>query len=603
MASFEGKVYMIKFIKRLLYISPVILIIALMYIHPVNALAIDNTGETISVKYSSHVQNVGWQNSVFDGQTSGTVGLSYRLEGIKVSIENPISGMKIKYQTHVQNVGWQNWVYDGQFSGTSGKSLALEGIKIMLEGAPVGYHIQYQAYVQSLGWQNWVQDGQLGGTEGRALRLEAIKIRIAKEDSSLYGKLGLKYRTHVQNVGWQDYAYDGQFSGTEGLSYRLEGINISLQNQTSGMKIKYQTHVQNIGWQGWMYDGQMSGTSGQSLRLEAIKIALEGAPAWLHVKYQVHVQNVGWQDWVKDGQAAGTEGRGLRLEGIRILLVDEKEVVYSSYNISLTSMLDKQMAVEPAVDVINSTTKQWEWRYAQIQNGIQGYYMWQPQKNSDGSTTNIQKWTNSPDGYQYIKQTVQKNIDPSYIINDPIYIYQFIKLSYVDGTTASDLNKLFRVDGVLANKGQVFIDAAKANNINPIYLAAHAILETGNGTSDLAKGTDINGTDGIKKVYNLFGIQAFDGNEINGAYYAYSQGWTSVDKAIYGGANWIAKGYINNATYKQDTIYKMRWNPQNTGTHQYATDAEWARKQTVYIKKCFDMVPNAKIIFDVPVYK
>ncbi|WP_373485872.1 hypothetical protein [Acetobacterium malicum] len=34
------------------------------------------------------------------------------------------------YRTHVQNIGWQNWKYAGQTSGTSGQSLRLEAIEI-----------------------------------------------------------------------------------------------------------------------------------------------------------------------------------------------------------------------------------------------------------------------------------------------------------------------------------------------------------------------------------------------------------------------------------------------------------------------------------------
>jgi len=153
--------------------------ISLFLLHPSQkVLAATDTGGNLSVKYQTHIQNIGWQNPVYDGQLSGTTGQSLRLEGINISVDNPIPGMKIKYQTHVQNIGWQNWVYDGQTSGTTGQSLRLEGIKIVLEGVPAGYHVQYQVHVQNIGWQNWVQDGELAGTVGKSLRLEAIKIKL-----------------------------------------------------------------------------------------------------------------------------------------------------------------------------------------------------------------------------------------------------------------------------------------------------------------------------------------------------------------------------------------------------------------------------------------
>ena len=63
---------------------------------------------------------------------------------------------------------------------------------------------------------------------------------------------------------------------------------------------------------------------------------------------------------------------------------------------------------------------------------------------------------------------------------------------------------------------------------------------------------------------------------------AYNAGWTTPELAVVGGAAFIGNGYVSKG---QDTLYKMRWNPQfasNNGyaSHQYATDIAWAYKQT-----------------------
>jgi beta-N-acetylglucosaminidase len=460
-----------------------------------------------------------------------------------------------------------------------------------------------------VGWQDWVQDGAFAGTEGKALRLEAIRVRIVRDNSTVYGGLGIQYRTHVQNVGWQEYVLDGGMSGTSGMAYRLEGINISLTNAPAGMKIKYQTHVQDIGWQNWVYDGQLSGTSGQAKRLEGIKIALEGAPVGYHVMYQVHIQNVGWQNWVYDGGFAGTEGKGLRLEAIRIKIVDTKTFNYVGYNVTFDQVLNDQLNNTPALQMKN-TSGQWEWRYAQKQNGVEGYYIFVPKlddsgnvvKDGNGNTVTVKQWTAASDVYQAIKQELYNNLDVATIMKDGNSIYEFLKLSYVEGTTADQLNAIFNPNGVLAGKGQAFIDAGKKYNVNPIYLAAHSIWETNNGTSNLAKGIVVNNV----TVYNLFGIGAVDSNaDASGSNYAYNQDprWDSIDKAIDGGAAWIAKGYINNSDYHQDTLYKMKWNPGLTPYHEYATDVKWAKGQTAYIKKCFDLISDAKLYFEIPCYK
>ena len=45
----------------------------------------------------------------------------------------------------------------------------------------------------------------------------------------------------------------------------------------------------------------------------------------------------------------------------------------------------------------------------------------------------------------------------------------------------------------------------------------------------------------------------------SGPRFAYDAGWFSPEAAIMGGAKFIAQGYISSG---QDTLYKMRWNPQ-----------------------------------------
>ena len=185
--------------------------------------------------------------------------------------------------------------------------------------------------------------------------------------------------------------------------------------------------------------------------------------------------------------------------------------------------------------------------------------------------------------------------------------YQFLKLSYTDGISSSEINSVVQSKGVLAQQGATILDSCKTNNVNPAYLISHAILETGNGDSDLSNGiivTQVNGKPVIPKVvYNLFGIGAFDSNPLKlGSEYAYTNGWFTVEQAIAGGANWISKYYINNATNKQNTLYEMRWNPYTAGTHQYATDIGWASKQTKNIKAIMDKFTNANLYFEIPQY-
>ncbi|RST74214.1 mannosyl-glycoprotein endo-beta-N-acetylglucosamidase [Siminovitchia acidinfaciens] len=196
--------------------------------------------------------------------------------------------------------------------------------------------------------------------------------------------------------------------------------------------------------------------------------------------------------------------------------------------------------------------------------------------------------------------------------------YQHLLLTSSVGVGATELNKVLVGKGVLQGLGQAFIDGGKRHSVNEIYLISHALLETGQGTSNLAKGIEV-GKDSsgkavlvtssnrkslkdIKKVYNMFGIKAYDScPNTCGAIHAYEQGWDTPYKAVVGGAKFIGEDYIHNQ-YNQNTIYKMRWNfiyPPK----QYATDVGWAVKQTARIKSLYDQLINPSLEFDIPRFK
>ena len=80
-------------------------------------------------------------------------------------------------------------------------------------------------------------------------------------------------------------------------------------------------------------------------------------------------------------------------------------------------------------------------------------------------------------------------------------------------------------------------------------------------------------------------------------------GWGVMNaKAIEGGAKWISENYINNSKYGQNTLYKMRWNPEKPAEHQYATDIAWASKQAKSMSSMFEAFPTAKYKFEIPRY-
>ncbi len=233
---------------------------------------------------------------------------------------------------------------------------------------------------------------------------------------------------------------------------------------------------------------------------------------------------------------------------------EEIPVIYTSYDMTVDEMVSAQMSAEPTV------------------------------------------FTN--DASDADENSVEQYVNPENLVNG-YEKYQFLNLSMQNGVSADVLDTYLNGKGILSGCGKVFKAAAEENGISEVYLVIHACLETANGTSRLANGTEFSG----ETVYNVFGIGAVDASPVaGGSQYAYIEDWTSVEKAIMGGARWISENYINNPKYSQNTLYKMRWNPEKPAVHQYATDVAWASKQAKNMSAMFEAFPMAKYQFDVPVY-
>lgn len=288
----------------------------------------------MSVSYKVHRQDYDWEEDwKKDGQTSGTVGESKRLEAIKIKLPDGVSG-SIEYRTHIQDIGWEkNWSKNGEKSGTEGQCKRLEAIQIKLTGEVAeNYDVYYSVHAENFGWLGWAKNGEEAGTAGYGYRLEAIRIQLVTKGDKAPELIGtikeamkarlVGYQTHVQDYGTQAYVYDGAMAGTEGECKRMESIRMKLPSSVNS-SIQYRSHVQDIGWEkNWASNGSLSGTTGQCKRLEAIQIKLSGDVAKNYdVYYRVHAQDYGWLAWAKNGESSGTEGYAKRLEAIEVRLV------------------------------------------------------------------------------------------------------------------------------------------------------------------------------------------------------------------------------------------------------------------------------------------
>ena len=284
------------------------------------------------IQYSAHVQDIGWQTEVKNGEIAGTVGKNLKIEALKISLKGQEYTGDIKYSVKIGGEDWQKDRNAEEIAGTVGQNKRLEAIKIELTGQmKEHYNIYYRVHLSDIGWLDWAANGNPAGNEGYNKKIEAIQIQLVKVGDSAPGNTdnayltkvtNIVYSAHVQDIGWQKAVQNGSIAGTTGKNKHLEAIKMSLDNQSVGGSIQYRTHVQDIGWQDYVSDGKIAGTVGKNKSIEAISIKLTGAISKeYNVYYRVHVQDFGWLGWAKNGENAGSQGYAKHVEAVQIQLV------------------------------------------------------------------------------------------------------------------------------------------------------------------------------------------------------------------------------------------------------------------------------------------
>ncbi len=232
--------------------------------------------------------------------------------------------------------------------------------------------------------------------------------------------------------------------------------------------------------------------------------------------------------------------------------------------------------------------------------------------------------------YQATNEVVQYFLDPRNYL-DPQHIFSFELLSFdstaqtVDGVR-NIVDGSFMSDTSEYDYSQIIYDAGQTANVSPYFLASRILQEMGyNGESDLCHGT-LEGYEGYYNFYNIGSTpdpEIQNGALINGARYAqWGQDpdgqsisseeasimlpWNSVDRAITGGALWIASRYT---AAGQDTLYFQKFdvinNEDGLYMHQYAQNismayTEGARYFAGYAS--IDML-DQPFTFVIPVYE
>lgn len=176
------------------------------------------------IEYQAHVQDVGWTETVSDGEVAGTVGEAKRLEALIVD-----SDYNLEYKAHVQNVGWQDWVKRGEQAGTVGQSLRMEAFRIKLIDPEEGKHVWYRVHVENVGWTEYAIDGAIVGSVGQSLRMEAVEIRIVDEatDEDFEDWLELSKKSKLGEVVFSVATGEDATMTADITDKPIEGGNIS----------------------------------------------------------------------------------------------------------------------------------------------------------------------------------------------------------------------------------------------------------------------------------------------------------------------------------------------------------------------------------------
>lgn len=281
----------------------------------------------VSLTYSAHVSDIGWQPYVSSGEIAGTTGRNLSVEALSFKLLNAGAGDAVKVRAHVRNIGWQDWTDNS--GGTTGRALNIEALQLQLsDSLSSQYDLWYRVHVQDIGWLDWAKNGEVAGTTGMAKHVEAVQVIMQKKgasapgptDSPSVGLVSINYSSVSGSSSWGQTVQNGATSGTMGQDLPLHAIRVQLPTNVSG-GVSYKTHLSNIGWGAACANGSASGDLSGAQEIEALSISLSGQAAKRYdVWYRVYIENFGWLGWTKNGSNAGSSGCGLHVEAYQVVI-------------------------------------------------------------------------------------------------------------------------------------------------------------------------------------------------------------------------------------------------------------------------------------------
>ena len=217
-------------------------------------------------------------------------------------------------------------------------------------------------------------------------------------------------------------------------------------------------------------------------------------------------------------------------------------------------------------------------------------------------------------------------IDPRNFLTER-FIFMFENLQFDEQTQTIEIVKSVFGSSYLATDEYAgyFVNAGRDFNVSPVHLAARVVQEGGANSNYVAiTGTSTQTYRGhsLKGYYNYYNIGAYEDAYTNSSVtrgLAYAAGlvggdgtslgrpWTTREKAIRGGAEFISNGYINSGQY---TLYFEKFNTSPTSsyskyTHQYMTNvqAPTSEGQNIYTSLASNNLLDNAYVFAIPIYQ
>ena len=203
------------------------------------------------------------------------------------------------------------------------------------------------------------------------------------------------------------------------------------------------------------------------------------------------------------------------------------------------------------------------------------------------------------------KEIIEYFMDPrNFLMDNDAQILQFEALSYVPATQTKPGVANILSGSFMATEDyyRIFMEAGASSKVSPYHLASRCLQEVGKNGSSSSSGK----VSGYEGYYNFFNIGATPGGQgavINGMIKAKSMGWTSPEKAIKGGAEFVGSSYINK---QQNTLYLQKFDVVDGGngyySHQYMTNIQAPTSEAKNMKKAYADFNTAAITFYIPIY-